>query len=947
MITNNKSLITGLFFLILLTILCYSGYWGNVWYLQDDYMTIEAGGANSIWESSKMITSWLYDVQQRYQPVRLTIFSIVIHIVPEEYSFFYNFGLHIFNIILLFLLIRKFRVNDYVVFLIVLLFSIFGVFKMIESPSAMIGGSGLNTFFIILSLLFLIIGLEASSLVKKWIFLCLSYLSYLGLVFSYEVAFPFITIVIFTFILFNFIYQLKPVFRYPLQWLIVAPYIFFLLFYYLMFYHTSGYTGARIEISWDILVRFSSYTYTLLWSLFNVTFSIQPLIIISLMLFFLCSYLLVIHYRKENDRPIISNYFDKNYLILFAFGFIWYISSVVLFSINTWISPTSVMHHHLYLMTVGFSIMSVMIIFGLYYVFSPKVGWVYKWIMVPVIFSLILINSIKFNIDYSKRVGENTAILYQTKRQIQKYIPDVEKIDAVLIKNFLMIKNPIYYNVSHFNGSMLQWFDFKKYLESGDIILSAKDDKITFKGPLPYHKSLRNQKTLIVDNKKSAIFFYDEVDKKLLAYHDTIIFPFIESNVTNFNGTEWLNIQKDRWLVKDGDLIYSQNPSNNMKEGEALVLSKNILKDYQMETTIKHPYDGGIVVRFVDDANWAILVYRDGNVYWALNVNGQYHEKSLVKLVPKSTSSLMVKVSASGNSINAIINNLKMKPVTVNMEYGRVGFYDFRSDQKQQAFVPHFISGNIMNIGKNIHQTKQVWGYRKTEDDNRILNAILYNNIETQSFLKITLDTTINPSQISNLVAIEINGEPVEKVYFSEDAIFVDISRLKANNNYFFLNIEFTGNTFLKKNIRTIGFIQAIKDTTPLLILKKLIPKFQKGWSGDEITHRWSVSKSADIEFLNDYQNSNSGFVEFSLWTLKPRTVKIFFNSNLVKKITLSPEQATNKISLQELSFNSGKNILKFETDIPPAQPGNGDPRSLSFAITELKIRLNQYLLQD
>jgi hypothetical protein len=164
---KNKSLITGLLFLILLTGLCYSTYWGNVWYLQDDYMSVEAGGANSIWDSSKKATSWLYDGQQRYQLVRFTTFYIDTHLVSEEYSFYYNFGLHLLNVILLFLLIRKFKVNDYIAFSSVLLFSIFGINRMMESPSTMIGGSGICTFFIILALFLLIKALESPSLYKQ------------------------------------------------------------------------------------------------------------------------------------------------------------------------------------------------------------------------------------------------------------------------------------------------------------------------------------------------------------------------------------------------------------------------------------------------------------------------------------------------------------------------------------------------------------------------------------------------------------------------------------------------------------------------------------------------------------------------------------------------------------------------------------------------------------
>jgi phosphoglycerol transferase len=181
-------------------------------------------------------------------------------------------------------------------------------------------------------------------------------------------------------------------------------------------------------------------------------------------------------------------------------------------------------------------------------------------------------------------------------------------------------------------------------------------------------------------------------------------------------------------------------------------------------------------------------------------------------------------------------------------------------------------------------------------------------------------------------------AEQLEKYGFS--AIYINRNGYKDQGNNMIDQLVNSGRKILaESSLRDLVLIKLNPSATP--ILPAIPPYFKNGWSEDEITHRWSVSKSAEIEFFNS-QKPKSGFIEFALWTLKPRTVEIFFNSNLVKRITLSPEQATNKIRLQELSFNSGKNILIFETDIPPAQPGNGDPRYLSFGVAGFKFRINK-----
>jgi hypothetical protein len=46
---------------------------------------------------------------------------------------------------------------------------------------------------------------------------------------------------------------------------------------------------------------------------------------------------------------------------------------------------------------------------------------------------------------------------------------------------------------------------------------------------------------------------------------------------------------------------------------------------------------------------------------------------------------------------------------------------------------------------------------------------------------------------------------------------------------------------------------------------------------------------------------------------------------------------AERTIGLKVVTLAPGKNIMRFETDVPPEVPGNGDPRKLTFMIRGLK----------
>ena len=114
-------------------------------------------------------------------------------------------------------------------------------------------------------------------------------------------------------------------------------------------------------------------------------------------------------------------------------------------------------------------------------------------------------------------------------------------------------------------------------------------------------------------------------------------------------------------------------------------------------------------------------------------------------------------------------------------------------------------------------------------------------------------------------------------------------------------------------------------------------PFFGPGWSGDEPGFgRWSVAREATIEFWNTQKESTRRSIQFHLATLKPRHVRITFNSELFGDFDLQPD-AERTIGPKDVTLAPGKNIMRFETDVPPAMPGNGDPRKLTFLIRGLK----------
>ena len=437
---RKKSSAVYFLLLLLLTILCYWKFWGNTWYGQDDYWR----ASTSIWDEAGHIISSHHHQENRYQPVRLFLFTLVTHWGLQEYSFFYNFSMHLINILLLFLLIRAFKVREVTAFLATALFSVYGVFTMIGNPDVMINGSGLNAFFILATLLFFLKGLASSSRGWKFIFLAFSYLSYLGLIFSYEVAFPMLATVVCAFLFFDRFFQGRPILSSPKGYWALAPFLLFLAIYYFLFCsHPSTYGGAQISVSPNILTKFLAYSKTLLSPFYHIDLPLQSVILLSFVLYYLGLFWVWRITKADHSENTETIDECRNEGLLFLFGGVWYISSVSLFTLNNLKPPPVIMYHHLYLMTVGVAMMIPSLFFMISKIFISPVKKIYRRFILYILLPFLLSNSINYHWHYAQDTAIKTKVLMgQLKNQPQTYPSNGEKMKALIVHSNFTGREP-------------------------------------------------------------------------------------------------------------------------------------------------------------------------------------------------------------------------------------------------------------------------------------------------------------------------------------------------------------------------------------------------------------------------------------------------------------------------------------------------------------------------
>jgi len=396
-VTRNKRFFYLLIVLtFLITAISFRTYFRYASYDLDDYYTFEFAPAGaSVIEAGRATTAYLYEGQKRYQPVRLYIFTAFTRFFDEDTSPYYNFALHLANILLLFLLLRKFGAGGIFSFLGVLYFAVFGRQRFIDSSSAMIGGSGLNLFLISLSFLFLIKALEIEEdrPLRRYSFFAVSVLAYASLVFSYEVAVPLFVPLVLVYYLFRGRRCQKgpgrPSMTESLRHL--APYalplVIYLVFFRLLVRVT--YLGAKIKLSLDILRRLTSYMqYTLIPAFLPQGIKMAEVII--LVLYFIG---IVICFTNGLGHGARASEKKKRGLVLLVIGVLFYLATVLPFAFNSWLTPTSVMQHHTYLMTAAGGILLSSIFYNLGWVLPDSLRRVCLAALVVLVFPVFFIGS--------------------------------------------------------------------------------------------------------------------------------------------------------------------------------------------------------------------------------------------------------------------------------------------------------------------------------------------------------------------------------------------------------------------------------------------------------------------------------------------------------------------------------------------------------------------------
>ncbi len=522
---KRKTLLaTGLFFALLTTTIGYWAWFGNVTYIQDDYMTLEMGTQNrSIWHSAHTLSNWLYDSQGRYQFFRFLVLNIYDHFFQDTESFYANFALHLVNISLLFLLILRFSLPPLLAFGTVLYFALFPQWRMMDGVNVMIAGSGLCGFLILLAMLFLITALRKKEerVSFWWGWLSASWLSYLALVFSYEVAFPLILPLLFVYLYFGgFRFKRwKEFFSLP-RILLFSPYVLFLLFY--LFYFRipakGSYVGTTVGVDADIWERIWLYvSYTLPYNTsMDIHWGMQDYAAIAAYL--TGALLLWFHSpppagedNKEDNR--------KKLQAFLLFGFCFYLAAVILFPINSWKNGSGLMYHHTYLMTLGGAPFAFGFIYALLSLFPGKVRKALYILCFFLLSPWMLLKGIETKSSYGYQQQWRTHAIMTMKKSLLEQVPDLRNVDVILIKNFFHN----YYNMSGLTGAFLQWYNFEKRVISGRDVLSAGGGAIRYTTPLTYYfedPPFRES----VPNNRVEIFYLERPGGKLLPYTDYIDF---------------------------------------------------------------------------------------------------------------------------------------------------------------------------------------------------------------------------------------------------------------------------------------------------------------------------------------------------------------------------------------------------------------------------------------
>ncbi|MBF0274558.1 MAG: hypothetical protein HQK84_04930, partial [Nitrospinae bacterium] len=452
-------------FITSITLVCYNGYWDVLTFSRDDHFTISGGYGTTLYQHIVNTIDWLVDIQSRYQPFRLSLFVFFIRTFPEEYSVYYNIGLHIINLLVLIPVLRKFNLNPLYIFIIATYFSLFGRNRYMDSASSTIAGAEMYILFILLTLYFLIKAIESTSRNKKIIFLTCSYLLYLSIVFSYEVAYPFFLLIVFVFIFFNYQHHSFQVFKRVKEYLVLVPYLLFLIIYLFFFrlpVQGGSYGGSTVTFGLHNLLQFQTYFVG------SMTFQIRPGDDYSfrwewlafLFLYYLFLFIFLSLTKEDSGKKVHELFNKKDSLNFLLFSALFFFTTIILFSINKGIAPGSFMAQHAYSFTFGSSLFTVSLLFYLQFFFPAVARQKYIRFLIYIFFPLVCLIGLNFNLKLAESQQVRSEEMTKMKMGLREKIKDIKEIDAIIIKNF---KYPYYY-ITSVNAAFIVWFDYSKYI---------------------------------------------------------------------------------------------------------------------------------------------------------------------------------------------------------------------------------------------------------------------------------------------------------------------------------------------------------------------------------------------------------------------------------------------------------------------------------------------------
>jgi hypothetical protein len=462
------------------------------WYIQDDYLTLGYANSINIYEASSNIISWLYDSQHRFQPVRLALFTVFSLTFDEKTVVLINILLHGINTLLVYSILKLTRVKETLSTVSVILFGCTSIWRMIESPSAMLGGDGLVLFFISLSTILLIKSIDHVQFFKRILLYSSSLVAYTCAYLSYETAYPLLLILIL--IVLDKNGEQNTLSKIKFLSKTIAPFVLVGIIILILFKKGGdGYEGATVNLSFDIFKRVFYYTkrifeFGLTLKVSNYTYLLWYMPIFLTLLYFIL--------RKINNKLILKN----DCLKVIKFAIIFYITSILLFVINNWQNPDSIMNHHLYIPSLAAALLVGSLYDYFFYRFKYKYWYEITYIFLFIFLILSTYSSTKTYVD----VFKNAKFIESMRDELVKNYDGSENIVILGFNDYRSKWHPI---MSGMNGAIQTWL--KKGMISNGTDPSFTDDQtVTYKLPLTYYQESTESKSTKINN--TQFFFINE-----------------------------------------------------------------------------------------------------------------------------------------------------------------------------------------------------------------------------------------------------------------------------------------------------------------------------------------------------------------------------------------------------------------------------------------------------